>query len=76
MSAEYFEYINASLSTISTFVSTTFTQHDKVTSAILFTAIYLGFSSYHKYMSGRPKKELLATTLWTKTGKKDDYVVW
>lgn len=45
ISVEYFEYINASLRTIATFVNTTFIQHDKVTSTIVYTAISLG--SFH-----------------------------
>lgn len=44
ISVEYFEYINASLRTIATFVNTTFIQHDKVTSTIVYTAISLGSS--------------------------------
>lgn len=44
ISVDYFEYINASLRTIATFVNTTFIQHDKVTSTIVYTAISLGSS--------------------------------
>lgn len=73
ISVEYFEYINASLRTIATFVNTTFIQHDKVTSTIVYTAISLGSSHICKTDL---RSNYLQLHYEQKLGKKVDYILY